>query len=205
MKMTEHFDSTMDSSDDEAPEEVNFEDSKASALQSRKDALEAVKREQELLKEKRRKRHELFTEQKKRRRLPDDILEEIGTIKLKIPKQSKQPDVSEEEDDEGSEETAKKTKINVKKRSVNAARVKDETSSSQRQDAIDFIQSRLYGGPGSRRTTSNELLSLENKRGRNKGAAAQFVKKEWKAQKKRDKAVEKAEKAKQRWIQKQVA
>jgi len=207
MKMTEHFDSTMDSSDDEAPEEVNFEDSKASALQSRKDALEAVKREQELLKEKRRKRHELFTEQKKRRRLPDDILEEIDTIKPKIPKQSKQPDVSEEEDDKGSEETAKKTKkIDVKKRSVNAVRVKDESSSStQRQEAMDFIQSRLYGGPGSRRTTSNELLSLENKRGRNKGAAAQFVKKEWKAQKKRDKAVEKAEKAKQRWIQKQVA
>lgn len=33
-----------DSSDDEAPEEVNFEDAKNSALQSVKDALEASRR-----------------------------------------------------------------------------------------------------------------------------------------------------------------
>lgn len=42
--ITENNNLRFDSSDDEAPEEVNFEDSKRSALQSVKDALEASRR-----------------------------------------------------------------------------------------------------------------------------------------------------------------
>ncbi|KPP66617.1 nucleolar protein 7-like [Scleropages formosus] len=53
------------SSEDEAPEEVTFEDSKAAAVQRMKDALETARREKELLKERRRKRQALFQEQKK--------------------------------------------------------------------------------------------------------------------------------------------
>lgn len=42
--MTGNNNLQFESSDDEAPEEVNFEDSKKSALQSVKDALEASRR-----------------------------------------------------------------------------------------------------------------------------------------------------------------
>uniref|UniRef100_A0A673AKU9 Nucleolar protein 7 n=1 Tax=Sphaeramia orbicularis TaxID=375764 RepID=A0A673AKU9_9TELE len=61
---SDNFNLVLDSSDDEAPEEVTFEDSRAQALRSMKQALETARREKELLKEKRRKRQELFQEQK---------------------------------------------------------------------------------------------------------------------------------------------
>lgn len=44
VKSTDKFDPALDSSDDDAPEEVSFEDSKASALRSMRDALETAKR-----------------------------------------------------------------------------------------------------------------------------------------------------------------
>uniref|UniRef100_A0A3B4WAN4 Nucleolar protein 7 n=1 Tax=Seriola lalandi dorsalis TaxID=1841481 RepID=A0A3B4WAN4_SERLL len=149
-KQEENFTLMLESSDDEAPEEVTFEDSKAQALRSMKRALDTARREKELLKEKRRKRQELFQEQKKRKLLPDDLLEEIDSASSNL------------------------------KGNYTVATVKEERASAsfQQQAAKDFIQSRLYG-PGSCRTTSNELLSLQNKKGRNKSAAVQFVKKDW--------------------------
>lgn len=217
-EMAENFNLTLESSDDEAPEEVNFEESKASALQSRKDALETSRREKDLLKERRRKRHELFQEQKKKRLLPVDILEEIDVVPPKNrPRRQDEKEKNEQEagspgdggGGEGSGEdevTAKKTEkggnqTNARslKGNYSVMRVKDRPStSSQQKAAMDFIQSRLYG-PGSQRTTTNELLSLEKKKGRNKGAAVGFVKKGWAAKHK-----EKAERSKQQWIRKQV-
>uniref|UniRef100_A0A673KYH8 Nucleolar protein 7 n=1 Tax=Sinocyclocheilus rhinocerous TaxID=307959 RepID=A0A673KYH8_9TELE len=56
-------------------------------------------------------------------------------------------------------------------------RIKDESAAkSLQQKAMDFIQSRLYG-PGTKRTTNAELLSLKKKRGASKGAAVEFVNK----------------------------
>lgn len=43
-KVAENFSLVLASSDDEAPEEVTFEDSKAQALRSMKQALETVRR-----------------------------------------------------------------------------------------------------------------------------------------------------------------
>ncbi|XP_042372941.1 nucleolar protein 7-like, partial [Plectropomus leopardus] len=63
-KNAENINLVLESSDDETPEEVTFEDSKAAALRSMKQALDTARREKELLKEKRRKRQELFQEQK---------------------------------------------------------------------------------------------------------------------------------------------
>uniref|UniRef100_A0A8P4FX92 Nucleolar protein 7 n=1 Tax=Dicentrarchus labrax TaxID=13489 RepID=A0A8P4FX92_DICLA len=130
-RRTESFSLTLASSDDEAPEEVTFEDSKSAALRSMKEALDTARREKELLKEKRRKRQELFQEQK--------VLKGNYTV------------------------------TTVTERAA---------ASFQQQTAEDFIQSRLYGA-GSCRSTSNELLSLQNKKGRNKSAAVQFVRKGW--------------------------
>ncbi|KAM4605392.1 U3 small nucleolar RNA-associated protein NOL7 [Polymixia lowei] len=213
--MTDHFSMALDSSDDEAPDEVTFEDSKASALRSMREALETARREKELLKEKRRKRQELFQEQKKRRLLPADVLEEIDTAP---PQKQKQPEDQAEEDqtdeeaegsedeDGGSEEeeeegTKKKTqkKGNVRnlKEGYAVMRVTEGPAASSQQVAMDFLRSRLYG-PGSCRSTSSELLSLQSKRGTKKTAAVTFVKKDWASKEKA-----KAEKLKKRWIHKQ--
>ncbi|KAM6954042.1 U3 small nucleolar RNA-associated protein NOL7 [Aplochiton taeniatus] len=168
-KMTNNFNETFDSSDEDAPEEVTFEDSKASALQSIKEALETARREKLLLKEKRRRRQELFQEQKKKRLLPADVLEEIDSV---------QPNL---------------------KGNYSVVTVKHPTPvMSQQKAAMDFLQSRLYG-PESRRTTSSELLSLQNKTAPKKSAAVQFVKKDWAKEPKL-----KAEKLKKQWIHKQT-
>ncbi|KAM8728562.1 U3 small nucleolar RNA-associated protein NOL7 [Acanthopagrus schlegelii] len=211
-EQTEHFSLMLASSDDEAPEEVTFEDSKTEALRSMKQALDTARREKELLKEKRRKRQELFQEQKKRKLLPADVLEEIDSSPPKKQKQSndeadeEQQEEGEEQQEEG-EDGSKKKKKKKKgkpapsrnlKGSYTVTTVKERRKASfQQQLAEDFIQSRLYG-PGSCRTTSNEMLSLENKRGRNKSAAVQFVKNNWASKQKA-----KAEKLKKRWIHKQ--
>ncbi|KAM7400052.1 hypothetical protein PAMA_004650 [Pampus argenteus] len=210
----ESFSLALESSDDEAPEQVTFEDSKVEALRSMKQAMDTVRREKELLKEKRRKRQELFQEQKKRKLLPAEVLEEIGSAPSKKQKRpedevlhsAEEEEEEEEEDEEGEDERRKKKKSgkvsrarNLKgKYTVTTVKERVLTSASfQQQTAEDFIRSRLYG-PGSCRTTSNELLSLQNKTGRNKSAAVQFVKKDWASKEKA-----KAEKLKKRWIHKQ--
>uniref|UniRef100_A0A8C2ZTW4 Nucleolar protein 7 n=1 Tax=Cyclopterus lumpus TaxID=8103 RepID=A0A8C2ZTW4_CYCLU len=122
---TEGFSLMLASSDDEAPDEMTFEDSKAEALRSMKEALLAARREKELLKEKRRKRQQLFQEQK--------VCVFVETLVFKL-------------------QTGfccfslkgKYTVTTVKERAAAA---------SQQQAAEDFLQSRLYG-PGSCRTTS---------------------------------------------------
>ncbi|XP_032386999.1 nucleolar protein 7 isoform X2 [Etheostoma spectabile] len=203
-KQTEHFNLILESSDDEAPEEVTFEDSKAEALRSMKQALDTARREKEQLKEKRRKRQELFQEQKKRKLLPADVLEEIDSAPSKMRKQCQE---EEEEQQEAEEDEQRKKKRKRSGKLAHARNLKGNytvqtgkergAASFQQQAAQDFLQSRMYG-PGSCRSTSNELLSLQNKTGRNKSAAVQFVKKDWACDQKA-----KAEKLKKRWVHKQ--
>ncbi|XP_019122932.2 nucleolar protein 7 isoform X1 [Larimichthys crocea] len=200
-KQTDEPSLTLPDSDDEAPEEVTFEDSKVEALRSMKQALDTARREKELQKEKRRKRQELFQEQKKRKLLPADVLEEINASPSKKQKQPEDEAAKEETGEQKSKKKKKRGKgahtRNVKG-NYTVTMLKDQSSTFfQQQTAEEFIQSRLYG-PGSCRTTSNELLSLENKRAINKSAAVQFVKKEWACKEKA-----KAEKLKKRWIHKQ--
>ncbi|XP_008304623.1 nucleolar protein 7 [Stegastes partitus] len=208
-KTTENLNMILESSDDEAPEEVTFEDSKVQALRSMQQALDTARREKELLKEKRRKRQELFQEQKKRKLLPTDVLEEIDSSATKKQKQAtdeaeeEQQEEEEDKDEKGKRrEKKKKTKKSAHSRNLKGnytvTTTNDRTLTSfQQQAAEDFIKSRLYG-PGSCRTTSNELLSLQNKKGTNKSAAVQFVKKDWACKQKA-----KAEMLKKRWIHKQ--
>ncbi|XP_053484097.1 nucleolar protein 7 [Ictalurus furcatus] len=187
-----------DLSDDEGPEEVTFDDSKVVALKSVKDAQDAVKRGKELLKEKRRKRQLLFLEQKKSRLLPETLLEEFDTVAQTPPKLS---DKKGEQQHEEKDKKKKKKKKKVSKSlqdNCKVVRVKDRSANtSMQKSAMAFIQARLYG-PGSRRTTNAELLSLEKKRGLNQGAAVQFASKNWGADEKA-----KAEKYNKRFIQKQ--
>ncbi|KAI2667655.1 Nucleolar protein 7 [Labeo rohita] len=152
--MSELTETHIESSDDELPEEIGFDASKSAALKSVKDALEAVKREKNLLKEKRKKRQQLFQEQKKRKLLPQELLEEFDTKPQNLPD------------------------------SYKVTRIKDDSAAnSLQQKAMDFIQSRLYG-PGTKRTTNTELLSLSKKRGGSQGAAVDFASKKLGAYKK---------------------
>uniref|UniRef100_A0A673L7Q4 Nucleolar protein 7 n=1 Tax=Sinocyclocheilus rhinocerous TaxID=307959 RepID=A0A673L7Q4_9TELE len=153
-KMSELTQTQFESSDDELPEEVAFDASKSAALKSVKDALDAAKREKNLLKEKRRKRQQLFQEQKKRKLLPQELLEEFDTEPQNLPV------------------------------SYRVMRIKDESAAkSLQQRAMDFVQSRLYGS-GTKRTTNAELLSLKKKRGPSQGAAVEFANKKLGAYKK---------------------
>ncbi|TWW73072.1 hypothetical protein D4764_15G0004660 [Takifugu flavidus] len=201
------------SSDDEAPEEVTFEDSKAQALHSMKQALAAVRSEKEVLKEKRRKRQELFQEQKKRKLLPADVLEEFDATPSKKQNQPEEEAEKTDEEPEKKKDRGNNSRVTEQFRQEEACEtvnlcccsfggtytvmtVKGSGSAcSQQQAAEDFLRSRLYG-PGSRRTTCNELLSIQNKRGREKSAAVEFVKKGWASQQKA-----KSEKLKKRWLQ----
>uniref|UniRef100_A0A672GF45 U3 small nucleolar RNA-associated protein NOL7 C-terminal domain-containing protein n=1 Tax=Salarias fasciatus TaxID=181472 RepID=A0A672GF45_SALFA len=142
MDREEHAAHFNDSSDEEAPDEVTFEDSKAQALRSMARAIETVRREKELLKEKRRKRQELFQEQKKRKLLPADVLEEIDSSPSKLVRLS----------DSHSPDSCFILFFSLKG-SYTVTTTKAQTTSFQQQAAADFIQSRLYG-PGSCRTTS---------------------------------------------------
>ncbi|KAM9323228.1 U3 small nucleolar RNA-associated protein NOL7 isoform 2-T2 [Pholidichthys leucotaenia] len=179
-KQTEDFNLVLQSSDDEAPEEVSFEASKAQALRSVKQALDTAKREKELLKEKRRRRQELFQEQKKRKLLPADVLEEIDSALSKKSKESEDDAKEEQEEEDGKKrQRGEKSHARNLKGNYMVTMVQGQgLVSFQQQVAEDFIKSRLYG-PGSCRMTSNELLSLQNKTGRNKSGAVQFVKKDW--------------------------
>lgn len=203
-----------DSSDDDgAPDEVTFEDSKATALQSMRDALQAANREKERLKEKRRKKHELFQEQKKRRLLPIEVLEEISAPPSKKPEvpgdkveeegSSEEEDADDEEADgaveeESTDKTEQKYSRTVKgSYTVTTTTRPPAMSSSQQQSAVEFLQNRMYGSKN-RRTTSNELLSLGVKRGESNINAMQFINKDWGYKHKAN-----AEKFKKRWLHKQ--
>ncbi|XP_062849920.1 nucleolar protein 7 [Trichomycterus rosablanca] len=194
-------DKMVESSDDEGPEQVAFDESKAAALKSVKNARDSVKRDKELLKEKRRKRQEFFQEQKKNRLLPETLLEELDTKAQKRKLTHSDADNNSDDDDEKEEEQVKVTKPKKVQRRLQAncsvMRLKDDsTDTSLQKSAMDFIQSRLYGS-GSQRTTNAEFLSLEKKRGLNQGAAVQFVNKNWGKDQKA-----KAEKSNKRFIHK---
>ncbi|RXN05793.1 nucleolar 7 [Labeo rohita] len=183
----------IESSDDELPEEIGFDASKSAALKSVKDALEAVKREKNLLKEKRKKRQQLFQEQKKRKLLPQELLEEFDTkpqkqtdpsVKKGIKKNvSTKPSDNNKDKEQKTKTTPKKTPKSLPD-SYKVTRIKDDSAAnSLQQKAMDFIQSRLYG-PGTKRTTNTELLSLSKKRGGSQGAAVDFASKKLGAYKK---------------------
>ncbi|CAL9689421.1 unnamed protein product [Knipowitschia caucasica] len=180
-----------DSSDDEAPEEMSFEAARNEALDRIKNALDTAKREKQQLKEKRRRRQELFQEQKKRRLLPSELLDQMDSAAA-----AEQEQVQDEEQQEQTEEKPMSSRCLTEVYTVTSSH---QQTSHQQQAAQDFLHSRLYG-VGSRRTTNNELLSLQNKRGPNKRAAAKFVNSGWASKHKA-----KAQKVKQRWIHKQTA
>ncbi|CAL8321151.1 unnamed protein product [Arctogadus glacialis] len=202
--MSEEFSLALDTSEDEAPEEVPLEASRVAAQRSRAAAVESARREKLQLKEKRRNRHELFQEQKKRRLLPDDVLEEIEAAppQKKKPNEDEEESEEEESDDEGvgsGEEIDASGKIRNLQGGYTVKLVSELTlAAAQQRAAAGFVQDRLYG-LGSRRTTNKAILSLKNK-GSKKAPSVEFVRKNWAPKHKA-----KAERMKQRWLHRKQA
>uniref|UniRef100_A0A452UUL4 Nucleolar protein 7 n=1 Tax=Ursus maritimus TaxID=29073 RepID=A0A452UUL4_URSMA len=163
-------------------------------------------RDKTLLKEKRKRREELFIEQKKRKLLPDNILEKLTTAGPTIIKkpsgklkeanlQKKKEDYEKGSDSKNAKEKVQKVQSVGQNKSYLALRLKDQDLRDSRQEAAKaFIQNSLYG-PGTNRTTVNKFLSLENKRLPVKKAAAQFLNNSWGTQKKQN-----AKRFKRRWM-----
>ncbi|KAI5235160.1 Nucleolar Protein 7 [Manis pentadactyla] len=191
--------------DDEAPEELTFASAQADAREEQQRVRESVRRDKTLLKEKRKRREELFIEQKKRKLLPDTILEKLTTASQtdikKSPGKLKEVSLLQKKNEE-SEKGSNSKKAQVQKvqsvgqnKSYLALRLKDQDLRDSRQQAAKaFIQNSLYG-PGTSRTTVNKFLSLDNKRSPVKKAAVQFLTNAWGTQKKQD-----AKRFKRRWM-----
>uniref|UniRef100_A0A5F4WKV9 Nucleolar protein 7 n=1 Tax=Callithrix jacchus TaxID=9483 RepID=A0A5F4WKV9_CALJA len=173
-----------DEESDEAPEELTFASAQAEAREEERRVRETVRRDKTLLKEKRKRREELFIEQKKRKLLPDTILEKLTT----------------KNEDCGKGNDSKKVKVQKvqsvsQNKSYLAVRLKDQDLRDARQQAAQaFIHNSLYG-PGTNRTTVNKFLSLANKRLPVKRAAVQFLNNAWGIQKKQN-----AKRFKRRWM-----
>uniref|UniRef100_A0A8C9AM09 Nucleolar protein 7 n=1 Tax=Prolemur simus TaxID=1328070 RepID=A0A8C9AM09_PROSS len=188
-----------DEFDDEAPEELTFASAQAEAREEERRVRETVRRDKTLLKEKRKRREELFIEQKKRKLLPDTILEKLTTASQKcnliflVNLQKKNEDC---EKGSGSKKVkVQKVQSISQNKSYVALRLKDQDLRDSRQQAAQaFIHNSLYG-PGTNRTTVNKFLSLANKRLPVKKAAAQFLNNAWGTQKKQN-----AKKFKRRWM-----
>ncbi|KAM4835423.1 U3 small nucleolar RNA-associated protein NOL7 [Thomomys bottae] len=197
-----------DESDDEAPEELTFASAQAEARESERRVRETVRRDKTLQKEKRKRREELFIEQKKRKLLPDTVLEQLTTASEPDIKKSsgklKEGNLEKKSEDYKKGSNAKKVKVQKvqsvsQSKSYLALRLKDQDLKDSRQQAAQaFIQNSLYG-PGTNRTTVNKFLSLNNKRLPVKKAAAQFLNDSWGTQKKQD-----AKRFKQRWMAKKM-
>ncbi|XP_004593193.2 nucleolar protein 7 [Ochotona princeps] len=189
--------------DDEAPDELTFANAQAEAREEERRVRESARRDKALLKERRKRREELFIEQKKRKLLPDAILEQLAaapqaTVK-KLPGKQKEATLQKKKEcEKGSD--SKKVKVQKiqsvsQNKSYVALRLKDQELRDARQQAAKaFLQQALYG-PGTKRTTVNKFLSLDNKRSPVKKAAAQFLNDTWGTQRKQN-----AKKFKRRWM-----
>ncbi|XP_008829821.1 nucleolar protein 7 [Nannospalax galili] len=193
-----------DDGDDEAPEELTFASAQAEAREEELRVRESARRDKTLQKEKRKRREELFIEQKKRKLLPDAVLEQLTTAPLadlkKSPEKLKEVNLEQKNEDHKKGSNARKVKIQKvqsvsRNKSYLAVRLKDQDLRDSRQEAAKrFIHDCLYGS-GTKRTTVNKFLSLNNKRLPVKKAAAQFLNSTWGTQKQQN-----AKRFKRRWM-----
>ncbi|KAM4029662.1 U3 small nucleolar RNA-associated protein NOL7 [Anomaloglossus baeobatrachus] len=172
----------LESEEDEAPEEVTFQNARSRAEESARVRRQAANREKALLKEKRKRKEELFTEQKKKKLLPDDVLQSISSASDKREKTSNQ---LEDQNKTGNEVCTQKKcakELLPRKRLQDNYKVVQLEEYSARdllqQRAKSFIQERLYGETMNR-TTANEFLSVSRKRDVIKKPAVQFTDNNW--------------------------
>ncbi|XP_032833505.2 U3 small nucleolar RNA-associated protein NOL7 [Petromyzon marinus] len=201
-----------DDEDDEgdAPEELSQGVARDRAMRSLKEAEDSRKREKADVKEKRRLKHELYTEQKKRKMLSEDILKAVGEAKSRKPAGPTKEKLSghhgtddddDEEQESGNEEESAPAEEKGKKSKRGSScyrvvRLRDEgLGARKREEALSFLQQRLYG-QGRQRVSANEFFSLRNKTGARKKPALQFVKDGVSGMNKKDRKKRRREEAK---------
>ncbi|XP_053570731.1 nucleolar protein 7 isoform X2 [Bombina bombina] len=171
---------TSEGSDDEAPDEVTFKSAKTQAEENAREKRLAVKREKDLLKEKRKQKEELFKEQKKRKLLSEDILQTVSSLPEKTEKRNEE--APQAKGDEGDVRCVKKKKLAPKTKlqdNYSVVRLKEyNLVSLQQETAKSFIQKKLYG-KYKNRATANEFLSMKSKKGIVKKPAVQFTDSTW--------------------------
>ncbi|KAE8597975.1 hypothetical protein XENTR_v10016661 [Xenopus tropicalis] len=155
-----------DSEDEEAPEEVTFQSAKSQAVDTARKVRQAAKREKDLLKEKRKLKQELFTEQKKRKLLDEDILQTVSALPDKPYETSKDEDVAQDKgnalmNDQMKKKPQKrelKPKIRLQE-NYKVVHLEDYSHKNlQQQKAKEFVQHALYGRIKNR--TTGSLLNL---------------------------------------------
>ncbi|XP_061432219.1 nucleolar protein 7 [Lethenteron reissneri] len=200
--------------DDEgdAPEEISQGVARDRAMRSLKEAEDSRKKEKADVKEKRRHKHELYKEQKKRKMLSEDILKAVdeaksrkaaGPTKAKLSgHHDNDDDDDDEEQESGKEEEESAPAVENRKKPKRGSscyrvvRLRDEGLGAQkREEAQSFLQQRLYG-QGRQRVSANEFFSLRNKTGACKKPALQFVKDGGAGMNKKDRKKRKREQAK---------
>ncbi|XP_010706748.1 nucleolar protein 7, partial [Meleagris gallopavo] len=142
----------------------------------------------------RRRRQELFTEQKRRKLLPEALLQELAAAPLARAEEPSPAPAPDKRPERGSAKQRKdRIPGQVKKDKAGGTRSKGNyiavhlkdgnLTGLHQQTAKDFIRDQLYG-PGTNRTSANEFFSTANKKDPIKKAAVQFVDKSWGLEKK---------------------
>ncbi|XP_073487184.1 U3 small nucleolar RNA-associated protein NOL7 [Aquarana catesbeiana] len=172
----------LESENDEAPEEVTFQNARSQAEQNARTRREVAGREKTLLKEKRKRKQELFSEQKKKKLLSDDILQTITALPEKPDEPSEPTDETKGKEKEHGGKTKHAKKLRPRKSLQNnymVVHLNDQNAIDlQQQKAKQFLQSTLYG-KNKNRTTANEFLSISRKTGANKMPAVKFMDNSW--------------------------
>ncbi|XP_078475708.1 U3 small nucleolar RNA-associated protein NOL7 [Lampetra planeri] len=203
-----HDDDDEEDDEGDAPEEISQGVARDRAMRSLKEAEDSRKKEKADVKEKRRHKHELYKEQKKRKMLSEDILKAVdeaesrkaaGPTKAKLSGHHDNDDDDDDDDDEEQESAPAVENRKKAKRGSSCYRVvrlRDEGLGAQkREEAQSFLQQRLYG-QGRQRVSANEFFSLRNKTGACKKPALQFVKDGGAGMNKKDRKKRKREQAK---------
>ncbi|XP_077348343.1 U3 small nucleolar RNA-associated protein NOL7 [Lithobates pipiens] len=171
----------LDSENDEAPEEVTFQNARSQAEQNARTRREVAGREKTLLKEKRKRKQELFSEQKKKKLLSDDILQTVTALPEKPDGPSESTDETKgKEKERGKNKHAKKLRPRKSlQNNYKVVHLNDQNAIDlQQQKAKQFIQSTLYE-KNKNRTTANEFLSISRKTGAIKMPAVKFMDNSW--------------------------
>ncbi|XP_063306585.1 nucleolar protein 7 [Pelobates fuscus] len=176
--------------DEEAPEELTFQTAKSQAVESARKRQQEARREKALLKEKRKLKEERFKEQKKRKLLSTDILQDLTALPEQQLEHSEDKETFQEKGSQPKSQTNKKLekKLRPKKRlqdNYNVVRLEDyNLLNVQEERAKTFIQKTLYG-KWKNRTTASEFFSVSSKIGDVKRPAVQFTDNTWAKDEKR--------------------
>ncbi|XP_070561442.1 U3 small nucleolar RNA-associated protein NOL7-like [Ptychodera flava] len=169
-------------SDDEAPEDVSFDQSRQKALDQISQVLEQAKQKKNKLKEKRKARDEFFTQQKKKKRenvrLSSDFIKEITQEE----EMAKEQDVwtkteakgthvhfhdDDDEDDTVEKDVDTRVQEETEKLGVEVVTLPKliQKPNAKSQAAFDFLKTQLYGSRIQRQSVNDSRAQVQKQKG----------------------------------------